>query len=356
MGTRQEYNKLRFIGLFIGTAIIGLVLILIAVYNASRELVIVKEINTLHDILSERRDANAFPNIKALAADEYTVGHLSGKDTIAVPGVPSEVSRTQLEASRLNEQGGYLEIDGTIITWASSAIMSGGDGLLVAHRHRPPDISTLFGVYRNRLIIPAVFYIWATVWTSFILNNLVSRLRAQKAKLERMAWYDTLTGLPNRNLMFQRLDELIHREKKENTTLTLAVVDLDGFKQVNDNFGHHAGDELLREVANRFTHLVRHDDLVARTGGDEFVLLLTDQDPRVCEAICERILEALSEPYTLTTQTTRIGASLGLACYPRDGRDITELTRKADEAMYQAKRSGGGIVCYSGDDPIPAGV
>lgn len=362
MGTHQEYNKLKFIGLFIGTAIIGLVLILIAVYNASRELVIVKEINTLHDILSDRRDAgvtsgeDTLSNINTLVAGEYRIGYLSGKDTIAVPGVPKADSRAQLEASRLNEKGGYLEIDGAIITWASSAFTATGDRLLITHRHSPPDISTLFGVYRNRLIIPALFYIWATVWASFILNNLVSRLRAQRAKLERMAWYDALTGLPNRNLMFQRLDELIHSDQEEHTTLFLAVVDLDGFKQVNDNFGHHAGDELLRQVADRFTHIVRHDDLVARTGGDEFVLLLTDQDPRVCEAICERILEALSEPYTLTTQTTRIGASLGLACYPRDGRDTTELSRKADQAMYQAKRSGGGIVCYSGDDPIPAGA
>ncbi len=362
MGTHQEYNKLKFIGLFIGTAIIGLVLILIAVYNASRELVIVKEINTLHDILSDRRNASmtaeedTFLNIKALATDEYAVGHLSDKDAIAVPGVPKAVTRTQLEASRLNEQGGYLEIDGAIITWASLALPATGDGLLVAHRHSPPDISTLFGVYRNRLIIPALFYVWATVWASFILNNLVTRLRAQRAKLERMAWYDALTGLPNRNLMFQRLAELIHYEQEEHTTLFLAMVDLDGFKQVNDSFGHDAGDELLRQVAERFSHAVRRDDLVARTGGDEFVLLLSDQDPRACQAVCERILEALSEPYNLPEQTIRIGASLGLVRFPHDGRETAMLIRKADQAMYQAKRSGGGIVSYSTLDPAWVGA
>ncbi len=321
-----------------------------------------KEINLLYHILREHTVASMTaedgtrPKIEILATDKYALVPLSGKDAVSVPGIPEAVARTRLEASRINNQGGYLEIDGAIIAWAMFTPPGTDDGLLVAHQHQPPDSASLLSVYQNRLIIPALFYVWATIWASFILNNLVTRLRAQRAKLERMAWYDALTGLPNRNLMFQRLDELIHCDQEEHTSLSLAVVDLDGFKQVNDNFGHHAGDELLRQVAERFTHIVRQGDLVARTGGDEFVLLLTDQDPRACETICERILEALSKPYTLTTQTIRIGASLGLARYPRDGRDTTELSRKADQAMYQAKRSGGGIVCYSGDDPILAGT
>lgn len=362
MGTHQEYNKLKFIGIFIGTAIIGLVLILIAVYNASLELVIMKEISILHNILSDRAaeimnaEDGERPSIKALATDEYAVAPLSGEDAVVVPGFSKAVARTQLKASRLNDQGGYLDIDDTIIIWASFALPATGDGLLVAHRHSPPDIATLFGVYRNRMIIPAVFYIWATVWTSLILNNLVTRLRAQRTELERMAWYDALTGLPNRNLMFQRLDDLIHGKERGHATLFLAMVDLDGFKQVNDSFGHDAGDELLRQVAERFSHAVRRDDLVARTGGDEFVLLLSDQDPRACQAVCERILEALSEPYNLPEQTIRIGASLGLVRFPHDGRETAMLIRKADQAMYQAKRAGGGIVSYSTLDPAWVGA
>lgn len=363
--TRREHDKLRFIGLFIGTAVIGLALILFAVYNASRELAIVKEIDLLHESLRERSaalsavgaGANAAELARRLSTETYPVSVLSGgrDSALSIPGVPDRIATAEVEASRVSERGGYLNVGEGGVAWASITLPAIGGDLLVAHSHRPLTGKALLGVYRNRLIVPALFYVWAAVWVSFILNNLVTRLRAQKDELERMAWYDALTGLPNRNLLFQRLDDLVGRAENGRAALFLAVVDLDGFKQVNDTFGHHAGDELLRQVAVRFRHAVRRGDTVARTGGDEFILLLTDPDPAACEAVCQRILEALTQPYRLPDRDIKIGASLGLARFPHDGRDTAVLTRKADQAMYEAKRSGGGIVCYSGEAPALVG-
>lgn len=341
-------------------------MILFAVYNASRELAVVKEVEVLHELLRDRAETLAAPGTpleasalaQALSTEARPVLPFpaDGGEEMVLPGFAAPLPRGELEASRINEQGGYLESPEGPVAWAAVPLPGSEDMLLVAHRHRPPTGATLLSVYQNRLIIPALFYLWAAVWVSLILNSLVTRLRLQKDELERMAWYDALTGLPNRNLLFKRLDELVEGGTGEGASLSLAVVDLDGFKQVNDTFGHHAGDELLRQVAERFRRVVRRGDLVARTGGDEFVLLLTDHDPRACEAVCERILEALSEPYALPDRSIAVGASLGLARYPHDGRDTAVLTRKADQAMYEAKRSGGGIVCYSGGDPVPVGA
>lgn len=367
MGTHREDDKLKFIGLFIGTAVVGLVLILLAVYNASRELVIVKEIDVLHELLrarvqdmaGQRRAAGeALPRPELFADAHRLISLAEGEDPLpALPGLVEPPARAAFEASRVNEQGGYLEAGEDVVVWASVLAPGTGGVLVLARSHRPLTGSALLGIYRNRVIIPALFYVWAAVWVSFILNNLVTRLRAQKRELEHMAWYDALTGLPNRNLLFNRLDGFVEQARTGRIHLSLAVIDLDGFKQVNDTYGHHAGDELLRQVAERFRATVRKGDIVARTGGDEFVLLVDDEEsPGAAEAVCSRVLAALSEPYSLPEGCIRIGASLGLARFPQDARDVAALTRKADKAMYAAKRSGGGIVCYSDRARQPAGA
>jgi diguanylate cyclase (GGDEF)-like protein len=162
------------------------------------------------------------------------------------------------------------------------------------------------------------------------------------ARLKHIALYDRLTRLPNRELFHDRLRLALARGRREQRQLALLYIDLDEFKRVNDTLGHDAGDRLLELVAERLEQCVRASDTVARFGGDEFVMLLENIDsPRNATAVAEKICNALHEPFRLFDQDARIVPSVGIALYPQHGDDEKLLLRRADEAMYTAKKSGG---------------
>jgi diguanylate cyclase (GGDEF)-like protein len=165
------------------------------------------------------------------------------------------------------------------------------------------------------------------------------------------AMHDSLTGLPNRTLFDDRLQQAVAAAAQTAEQVALLMVDLDGFKDINDTLGHHHGDVLLKVVAERLSGTVRATDTVARLGGDEFAALLThigslDQ----AESLAWRILDALREPADLDGETVRIGASIGIAICPEHGGQGTQLLRSADAAMYAAKRGERGVVVYPGPD------
>ena len=168
--------------------------------------------------------------------------------------------------------------------------------------------------------------------------------------LERQALYDALTGLPNRSLLRDRLDQAIRSVGRENASLALCVMDIDRFKEINDTFGHQFGDLVLREFGARLRGVLRAVDTVARLGGDEFALLLPATG-RVPEAsiMAEKILAALAPPFVIDGQTLNVSASIGIALCPQDGDDWTTLLRCADVAMYAAKQSSEGYVIYSAE-------
>ncbi len=153
--------------------------------------------------------------------------------------------------------------------------------------------------------------------------------------------YDPLTGLPNRSLLHERLDQTLKQARRHQRRVALMFLDLDRFKQVNDTLGHAWGDVLLCQTAERIKTCVRETDTVARYSGDEFVVVVADvlYDPDVC-AIAEKIIERVSEPFDLNDQAIRIGVSIGIVLYPDHGSDAAVLLRYADLAMYQAKASG----------------
>ncbi|SER28444.1 PAS domain S-box-containing protein/diguanylate cyclase (GGDEF) domain-containing protein [Pseudomonas sp. NFACC02] len=161
-------------------------------------------------------------------------------------------------------------------------------------------------------------------------------------RLKSMAQYDQLTQLPNRMLLQERLLQSLERAKSSKGRLALLYLDLDKFKQVNDTLGHAAGDLLLQEVAHRLKHCVRETDTVARIGGDEFVILLdrvnSAEDSR---KVAEKICKTLNVPMVLKGHEWQIQPSIGIANYPENATDLTQLFRHADEAMYSAKKSGG---------------
>ncbi len=172
----------------------------------------------------------------------------------------------------------------------------------------------------------------------------ITQLVSQQEELERMAHYDALTGLPNRVLLADRINQAMASARRSGRQLAVCYLDLDGFKPVNDRFGHAAGDALLTEVAGRFKRLLRGGDSVARLGGDEFVILLSDVDDlRGCEQALDRVVEGVSENYAVADDThVQISASIGVTLYPMDDVDADTLLRHADQAMYQAKEGGRG--------------
>lgn len=169
----------------------------------------------------------------------------------------------------------------------------------------------------------------------------ITDLKEEQSNLEKMAFHDPLTELPNRLLLADRLQQAINNSQRDNTLLAVCYLDLDNFKPVNDQYGHAAGDQLLVNVANRWRSSIRGGDTVARLGGDEFVVLLTSMNTVTeCETAVSRLLEAIALPFTHGDTTISISVSIGVALFPRDGSTADDLLRHADAMLYQAKDAG----------------
>lgn len=169
----------------------------------------------------------------------------------------------------------------------------------------------------------------------------ITLLKQQQHKLEQLAHYDTLTGLPNRALLAERMNRSVVRARRQGSGFAVCYLDLDGFKAINDQLGHDAGDRVLKDVSHRLGSILREVDTVARLGGDEFVLLLSDiHSQEACIVTLERVLTGVSEPLWVEEAECRVSASIGIALYPDDGEDPETLLRHADQAMYMAKELG----------------
>jgi diguanylate cyclase (GGDEF)-like protein/PAS domain S-box-containing protein len=174
----------------------------------------------------------------------------------------------------------------------------------------------------------------------------ITEAKGYQEELEHQANHDSLTGLPNRNLLNDRILQAIAYASRNQGQFTLAFMDLDNFKVVNDSLGHNAGDQLLMQVAERLKACAREVDTVARLGGDEFVILLADggQMTRRLGGL-ERFKQSVAAPLILDGQEVVVSCSIGFCCFPEDGRDISTLLRNADTAMYQAKHQGRNRIC-----------
>lgn len=178
----------------------------------------------------------------------------------------------------------------------------------------------------------------AGVATHYIvtLRDLTEEHRS-RAELEYHAHHDLLTGLPNRRLLQARLDRVLSKSESSGSTFSIVLLDLNSFKLVNDRFGHDAGDELLKCVAQRLKQCVREEDTVARLGGDEFVLLLESGERSSPETIISRVAQCLRHPVSLNGLLVAASCSSGIGRYPIDGRDASALLKAADRNLYRAK-------------------
>jgi diguanylate cyclase (GGDEF)-like protein len=188
-----------------------------------------------------------------------------------------------------------------------------------------------------------------------LLLGYQRRIERQAEASSHRAMHDDLTSLPNRSLFDDRLEQAVHDAARAAEPVGLLMVDLNGFKNINDTLGHHHGDVLLQVVARRLAGAVRASDTVARLGGDEFAALLTRlTSVRQATTLAGRILDALREPADLEGETVTIDASIGIAICPDHGIEARQLLRHADAAMYVAKRGRLGVVVYPGPDVLDA--
>ncbi len=269
------------------------------------------------------------------------------------------------EAILITDAGGVIKRVNTAFTtitgYAPYEVVGKKPALLKSGRHDAAFYAALWrtlltrghwqGEIWNRRKNGEIFPVWETI--SAVRNtageiiefvSLFADITQKKRSEEEIAYranYDALTGLPNRTLMTERLNQAIKQARREDSRIAVMFLDLDFFKQVNDTLGHAMGDRLLQAVAERMRLCVRETDTIARQGGDEFVILLANiEDAAAAGVVADKILAQLCTPFTIDDNEIHIGASIGITLFPDDGRDIETLFRNADLAMYRAKESG----------------
>jgi diguanylate cyclase (GGDEF)-like protein len=179
-----------------------------------------------------------------------------------------------------------------------------------------------------------------------ILTDLSSAKEMER--LEYLAHHDALTGLANRSKFHLELEELVQRSGYLRDEFAVLYLDLDGFKGINDTYGHDAGDEVLKIVAKRMTGATRHSDLIARLSGDEFVMLVNPANQKVVTRIAEQLLETICSPIEYRGSLLKVGVSIGVKLVGVNERDATRILKSADTAMYQAKKAGKGQAILMG--------
>src|SRR3990167_2342920 len=178
------------------------------------------------------------------------------------------------------------------------------------------------------------------------IHDITNRKKAEDL-IWKQANFDTLTGLPNRHMLLDRLAQEIKRAERASLTMALLYIDLDRFKEINDTLGHSMGDKLLVEAARRISACVRETDTVARMGGDEFIIILTElSEVKRIDTLAQNILRGLAEPFHLESEMAYLSASIGITLYPHDAAGMEELVKNADQAMYAAKDAGRGRFNY----------
>ena len=177
-------------------------------------------------------------------------------------------------------------------------------------------------------------------------TQMRQQINTRQQELEHQSQHDTLTGLANRELLYQQLSQMIGKNKRHNDNISLIMLDLDRFKEANDALGHHVGDQLLIAVGHRLRDDLRENDMVARLGGDEFAILLSNAGEAEARKVCKKVLKSFEKPFDIQGQPLFVSASLGIAVHPLHGHDAETMIKRADIAMYVAKRNHLGFAFY----------
>ncbi len=265
---------------------------------------------------------------------------------------------TDADQKILEVNHGFEEITG----YAREEVIGRTPGFLNSGRHDPMFFKAMWdavnqhgkweGEIWNRRKSGEIYPEWLSLSAVHDENGTVTHYTAvftditarkeSEQRLHFLANHDALTKLPNRTLLQERIEHALRIAQRQQKQIAVLFIDLDRFKIINDTLGHHAGDQLLQEAADRLRDCLRDSDTIARQGGDEFVVLLEDfgYDEQYLAAVARKVLAALAQPFLLLGQEVFISASIGISVYPRDGQDMHVLLKNADIAMYRAKEQG----------------
>ncbi|VVM36719.1 GGDEF domain-containing protein [Pseudomonas fluorescens] len=204
----------------------------------------------------------------------------------------------------------------------------------------------------NQVITPVLDHQGVVTHFIAILHNF-TLMDDERANMQQLAFHDPLTGLPNRRLFLNLLDQAINYATKNQQSFALMFIDLDRFKSVNDTLGHACGDKLLVAVAERLGQSVRRSDIVSRLSGDEFAILITCMDQvDQLETLAHKLIAAINQPFMIETQSIEMRISVGISLFPSEGVSAEDLLGHADGAMYQAKKAGGNTCRFSLLTPV----
>ncbi|WP_018413280.1 EAL domain-containing protein [Methyloversatilis thermotolerans] len=310
--------------------------------------VLLRDITNRVELEEERRIAAiAFESQQGMMiTDAHSVILRVNKAFTGITGFPPEEAigqSTRLLSSGRHDHAFYRAM------WAALHTQGAWEGE-IWNRRRNGE------VFPERLSISAVRNAQGLITHFVAAFTDITFSKAAEDEIRRLAFFDPLTGLPNRRLLSDRLGQAMAHSARNNQHGALMFIDLDDFKNVNDLLGHHNGDLLLQKAAGRLRDLVRESDTVARFGGDEFVVLLTELPDNAgdaaqhAERIASAMLTALNRPYVLDGQTRQIGASIGIAMFSGNGLSIDEMLRRADLSMYESKQAGKNTLLFF--DPV----
>ena len=241
---------------------------------------------------------------------------------------------------------GSLKIDDHSYHWNTSQLPDSQYSITLLHEDSTGQHQTDFKL-GIRLFATSIIIIWIAVWLALILSSIISRrLKEKNETIKHQAMHDGLTGLANRNLLFDRLDQAQLTANRNKTSFALLLMDLDNFKEINDALGHHFGDLMLKKISKIIQQTLRENDSLARLGGDEFAILLPDTEQDGAITCAEKILYSLKTPFKIKDTRIESSASIGIAFYPQDGNDTEVLLQRVDIAMYQAKQTHNHYVIY----------
>lgn len=244
-------------------------------------------------------------------------------------------------------RSGSLVVNDFTVVWARSNVPNFNYKVTLVRQAHVSQANLFFKEMGVSLIVAAVIMLWVASWAAMYVSMLIEKLDEQKNILKHRSLHDVLTGLPNRGLYNDRLQQLISLNDRMPMRFAICFIDLNRFKDVNDTLGHHVGDELLLEVSKRLKLNLRKYDTVARMGGDEFALILRNVKPEKARGIAEGLLREIEVPINAGGHKLFVSGSMGIAMFPEHGDDLQMLLKKADVAMYAAKRAGSHLEFYT---------
>ncbi len=273
----------------------------------------------------------------------------SDKNHILSDGNQNEVPQELMQQIAASKSSGSIKQQQALYIWYSSPIPNTRFTLSLIHKPNPHEVRNFIKRLATPLIFTSLIIIWGAIWSTLFIAALLEKLRAQKDKMEHLALHDTLTSLPNRTLMRDRMQVAMHIADRQQSELALLILDLNRFKEINDTLGHHCGDLMLIEIAKRLEQGVRKSDSVARFGGDEFAVILNNVQTEDVKSIADKLTGLIEDEMEIDGNKLFVSASIGSAIYPFHSRDISTLFQCADVAMYAAKKSHINHVAYNED-------